>query len=273
MLNKLQISGILSLLENAGKEILNIYKNEDYYVRMKEDNSPVTIADINSDRIIKNGLRTISPEIPVFSEETKEVSYDIRSKWNQLWILDPLDGTKEFISGNGEFCISLALVSASKPVMGFIHAPVTSESWFAIKDKGAFKMISGEKAVLPVYESAGPIKITISRSHHSESEAAWIRNYEKYHSSEIQVQGSAVKFCRIAEGLSDVYPKFGIIHEWDVAAGNLIIEEAGGIMLETATGKTPVYNKKNYFQPPFIAFGKRIIKPERYLFSEFLEGL
>lgn len=261
MLNPRQISLITVLLENAGKEILRIYKHNDFDIRIKEDNSPVTIADITSDRIIKDGLSEITPGIPVFSEETKNIGYGIRSKWEMLWILDPLDGTKEFISGNGEFCISLALISFNKPVAGFIHSPVTMETWFAVKGQGAFKLVEGEKVHLPFVNSSGLIKITISRSHHIKKEADWIKNLKKQFDSESLAQGSAIKFCRIAEGISDIYPKFGRIHEWDVAAGNIIIEEAGGKMLETATKRPPVYNKRNYFQPPFIAFGKRISNP------------
>jgi 3'(2'), 5'-bisphosphate nucleotidase len=267
MLTPPQISDVISLLEKAGREIMSIYSHDDFNTRIKEDNSPVTEADLASDRLIKKGLDLITPGIPVFSEETKEVNYEIRSKWNPLWILDPLDGTKEFIARNNEFCISLALVSDRKPVAGFIHAPVTEETWIAIKGEGAFKLNKDIKVRLPFLTPSGAYRINISRTHYSEKEAVWIENFRKQYEAVIAIHGSAVKFCKIAEGISDIYPKFNLIHEWDIAAGHLIIEEAGGTIIETATLKPPVYNKKEYFQPPFIAFGARIKNWEKLVRS------
>ena len=258
MLSDQQISDIILLIENAGREILKIYSYKEFNIRIKEDNSPVTLADLASDEIIKSGLTEITPGIPVFSEETKEIDFDQRSQWNPLWILDPLDGTKEFISKNNEFCISLALVFDQKPVAGFIHAPVSSETWIAIKGEGAHKIVEGKKITLPAFTPSWAYRITISRSHYNESEAAWIEKLKEQHEAVVAVQGSAIKFCRIAEGISDIYPKFGLIHEWDVAAGHLIIEESGGNVIETSTFSPPIYNKKSYFQPPFVAFGSRI---------------
>lgn len=265
MLTSLKIAAIIELLENAGREIMNIYRLDDFSIRMKEDNSPVTLADLASDSLIKSGLNKITPLIPVFSEETKEIPYRIRTKWNPLWILDPLDGTKEFVARNNEFCISLALVSDKKPVAGFIHAPVTGESWMAIKGEGAYKLSEGKKVKVPFLTPSGAYRINISRSHYSEKEAEWIENFKKQHDAIIAVQGCAIKFCKIAEGISDIYPKFNAVHEWDIAAGHLIIEEAGGVVIETATLKPPVYNKRDYFQSPFIAFGARVRSWKKYM--------
>lgn len=265
MLTDLQISDIIRLLENAGREIMNVYLNKDFNTRIKEDNSPVTIADLASDHLIKEGLSRITPEIEVFSEETKEIGFEIRSGWNPLWILDPLDGTKEFIAKNGEFCISLALVSNKLPIAGFIHAPVTSETWIAVKGEGAYKIIEEKKIPLPLFTPSWAYRITVSRSHHIDKEVLWIEKLKKEHEAVITVQGSAIKFCRIAEGISDIYPKFGLIHEWDLAAGHLIIEESGGRVIETSTLSAPVYNKEDYFQPPFVAFGPRIKNWEKLM--------
>ena len=265
MLSDLQISDIILLLENAGRETLNIYYHKEFNTSFKEDNSPVTVADFTSDKIIKSGLAEITPGIPVFSEETKEINFETRSQWNPLWILDPLDGTKEFIAKNNEFCISLALVFEKQPVAGFIHAPVTSETWMAIKGKGASKIIEGRNIPLPLFTPSWAYRITVSRSHHNQMEAAWIDNLKKEHEAVIAVQGSAIKFCRIAEGISDIYPKFGLIHEWDIAAGHLIVEESGGKVIETKTLKPPCYNKKEYFQPPFIALGSRVKNWEKWI--------
>jgi 3'(2'), 5'-bisphosphate nucleotidase len=265
MLSDLQISDILQLIERAGKEIVKIYHHGDFNIKTKSDNSPVTRADLASDKIIKSGLRVITPGIPVFSEETKEIDFKIRSKWNPLWILDPLDGTKEFIARNDEFCISLALVADNLPVAGFIHSPVTLETWMAIKNEGAYKISEGKKIRLPFLTPSGTYRINRSRSHHSEKEEKWIENFRKQNETVIAIFGSAIKFCKIAEGISDIYPKFSRIHEWDIAAGHLIIEESGGRIIETITMKPPVYNKESYFQPPFIAFGKRIRNWEKLI--------
>ena len=200
----------------------------------------------------------ITPGLNVFSEETRDISFSERSQWDPLWILDPLDGTKEFISRNDEFCISLALVAGNIPVAGFIYAPVCKTTWYAIKGEGAFRILNNVKTRLPVLSGTGPFRINISRNHHSGKEAAWIENFSLQNETAIDMCGSAIKFCKIAEGVSDIYPKFSLIHEWDIAAGHLILEESGGRIVEQETQRAPVYNKEDYHQPPFIAFGPRV---------------
>jgi 3'(2'), 5'-bisphosphate nucleotidase len=140
----------------------------------------------------------------------------------------------------------------------------------AVKGEGAYKLSEGKKVKLPFLTPSGAYRINISRTHYSEKEAAWIENFRKQHDVVISIYGSAVKFCKIAEGISDIYPKFNLIHEWDIAAGHLIIEEAGGVVIETSTLKPPVYNKKEYFQPPFIAFGARVRHWEKWMQAEKL---
>src|SRR5512138_3133825 len=195
MLTTQQISDIIILIEKAGREILRIYDLKDFNIRIKEDNSPVTLADLASDKIIKSGLAGITPGMPVFSEETKEVAFSIRSQWDPLWILDPLDGTKEFIARNNEFCISLALVHDRHPVAAFIHAPVQSETWIAFKGEGAWKLAEGKKVKLPFLTPSGAYRINVSRSHHTKKEDEWIRNFSTHHESVIAIHGSAIKFC------------------------------------------------------------------------------
>ena len=135
----------------------------------------------------------------------------------------------------------------------------------AVKNEGAFKIAEGKKIRLPFLTPSGAYRINKSRSHHSEKEENWIENFRKQNEAVIAIYGSAIKFCKIAEGISDIYPKFSRIHEWDIAAGHLIIEESGGRILETETRRPPVYNKENYFQPPFIAFGKRVRSWEKWV--------
>jgi len=251
------IPSIISLLEKAGSEILTVYREGNFKTRLKEDDSPVTKADLASDNIIKTGLAAITPGINVFSEETKDVSFTERSGWDPLWILDPLDGTKEFIARNDEFCISLALVEGKKPIAGFIYAPVFRTLWYALKGGGAFR-VKGETARLPLEQLSGPYRINISRNHHSGKEAAWIEKFSRGKETTIEIVGSAIKFCKIAEGSTDIYPKFSLINEWDIAAGHLIMEESGGGIIETGSGRAPLYNKEDYHQPPFVAFGPRV---------------
>jgi len=258
MISQISIISTLSLLEKAGDKIMEVYTGGNFKTTIKEDNSPVTQADLASDKIIKAGLAEITPGINVFSEETKDVSYSERSMWDPLWILDPLDGTKEFITGNGEFCISLALIEAKRPVAAFIYSPVSKTLWYAVSGSGAYRIFEGEQTRLPIVNRTGTYRINISRSHHSDKEAAWIERFSIGIEIETEITGSAIKFCKIAEGVSDIYPKFSLIHEWDIAAGHLILEESGGGIIETETCKPPVYNKEDYHQQPFIAFGARI---------------
>jgi 3'(2'), 5'-bisphosphate nucleotidase len=253
-----QITAIIRLLEAAGREIMIIYNSDDFGTSIKEDNSPVTKADFAADRIIKEGLKEITPGVNVFSEETKDVHYSVRSKWEPLWILDPIDGTREFIARNGEFCISLALSSGHKIVAGFIYSPVTGDTWYSLRGKGAWKEKDGKKTKLPLVKTEGAYQVNISRSHFTKNEELWIDKLRKFHDINIEIYGSAVKFCKLAEGVSDIYPKFSRIHEWDMAAGQLILEESGGVIVEAASLQAPVYNKESYYQPSFVAFSHRI---------------
>jgi 3'(2'), 5'-bisphosphate nucleotidase len=266
MIPRSSINSIITLLEKAGSEIMTVYREGNFNTRLKEDDSPVTKADLASDKIIKAGLAAITPGINVFSEETKDISFSERWGWDPLWILDPLDGTKEFIARNDEFCITLALVEGKSPVAGFIYAPVFKTSWYAVKGEGAFRLLNGTLTRLPIEQAAGPFRINISRSHHSGKEDAWIKKFSKGKETMIETFGSAIKFCKIAEGASDIYPKFSLIHEWDIAAGHLILEESGGGIIETGSGRPPAYNKEDYHQPPFVAFGVRI-NPELKAYS------
>lgn len=259
MLTEKQVSAVIELLALAGDEIMKVYSSDDFSVKIKDDNSPVTRADLASDEIIKTGLQSITPGINIFSEETKDIDYSERKLWNPLWILDPLDGTKEFVERNGEFCISLALVKDKLPIAAFIHAPVTSETWYSIRGQGAYLLCNGVKTRLPlVTKSNSALTVNISRNHFNSTEAAWIEKLKSTRQVDVISQGSAIKFCRIAEGKTDIYPKFGRIHEWDIAAGDLIVSESGGTVIETDRRQPPVYNKEDYMQPHFIAFGQGI---------------
>lgn len=250
------IPGITALLRKAGEAVMDIYKAGDYNTESKADDTPLTKADKISNLIITEGLKIITPEIPVISEESRLLPYKTRKQYHEVWILDPIDGTREFVDQNGEFCICLALVRGRRPVAGFILAPETGELWYAIEGLGAFKQAGGKTSRLPLQDPPNPPVILISRSHHNETERKWIEKIKAEQNADVSIQGSAIKFCRLAEGKASLYPKFGAINEWDVAAGDIILKEAGGSITETESGKEPIYNKESLVQPYFIASTK-----------------
>jgi len=252
------IPAIKSLLKTAAKAILEVYGSDDFSTETKADNSPLTRADTVSNSIIIGGLKPITPEIPVISEETCHLPYEERKLFREVWILDPIDGTREFVSRNGEFCISLALIRNTRPVAGFILEPVTGDFWYAVAGNGSYCERNNTKISLPSTNRHDKIIITRSRSHHNELEKEWIKKIESSFPTKTIIQGSAIKFCRLAEGSASVYPKFGAINEWDVAAGDIILEEAGGKIVETVSGNLPQYNKPDLKIPHFIAFASGI---------------
>ncbi|MGL4364532.1 MAG: 3'(2'),5'-bisphosphate nucleotidase CysQ [Bacteroidales bacterium] len=260
---KLAIEGAIM----AGQKILAIYNDPtaDFQVDKKSDNSPLTIADTTAHQVIISQLKT-SP-FPILSEEGKMIDYEVRKNWETLWIVDPLDGTKEFIKRNGEFTVNIALVENGIPVMGVIYLPVKKELYFAEKTLGAYKIdnISSlnqvstlEKLVqtatkLPSVKDKESFVVVASRSHLSEETEAFINQLKKQHFSiDLITSGSSIKICLVAEGKADIYPRFAPTMEWDTAAGDAIARAAGMSVCQSDR-KTPlVYNKENLLNPSFI---------------------
>jgi len=253
---------IAELIVAAGEAILKVYESA-FSVEYKEDNSPLTLADKLSHEIISTGLRKIAA-YPVISEEMAEVTYEERKGWHTFWLVDPLDGTKEFVKRNGEFTVNIALIEKGKPVMGYIYIPVQRMLYFAIQGKGAYRVKniqsnkgddiikSGKK--LPLKESEhSDFAILGSRSHQSELTDAFINEQKAKHSAiRIMTSGSSIKFCMVAEGTADAYPRFSPTMEWDSAAGQAIVEEAGKRVV-LSDGKTPLsYNKESLVNPHFL---------------------
>ncbi len=253
----------------AGKEILNVYKREDFNVEFKDDNSPLTIADKRAHEIICKELE--STKINILSEESKAIPYKKRKKWEAFWLVDPLDGTKEFIKRNGEFTVNIALIENQKPILGIIFAPVLNRIYygyknqaflidevdFSINDKELFARIQQKSISLPIENLKDKYTVVASRSHLSIETKEYI-NLIKQEKGEIEIKsiGSSLKLCLIAEGRADVYPRFGPTMEWDIAAGHAIVEAAGAKLLQT-DGKTPLsYNKENLLNPWFIVNNK-----------------
>ena len=250
-------SPLLSIAELASKAIIDIYDDpERFNVQIKDDASPLTAADQASNDIICAGLQDIDQSIPIISEENRQIPFEERSAYNYCWMVDPLDGTKEFVKRNGEFTINIALIENGRVVLGLMHIPVTGESYFASKGDAAHKAHKGEREVINCRKfdnQASGLGMVCSRSHPSEA----TRNYvEKYQDPILVPRGSALKFSVIAQGDADIYPRLGPTMEWDTAAAQIILECAGGQVLDFESRKPLRYNKENLLNPNFIAFGK-----------------
>ncbi|MBQ1989734.1 MAG: 3'(2'),5'-bisphosphate nucleotidase CysQ [Rikenellaceae bacterium] len=251
----------------AGAVILEIYKREDYHVSLKNDSSPLTIADRRAHDTIKEYLG--STRIPILSEEGREMLYDERKNWELFWLVDPLDGTKEFINGNNEFTVNIALMSDNEAVASVVYVPYISRMFMAVKGGGAYvkenvvasadseaDFVSiGEGLVsLPVATKGNePMRIAISRSHNTPETFAHIDAIRTcVPDVEVVEQGSSYKFCMLAEGTVDYYVRTSNTYEWDTAAGELILEEAGGSTVAIDSGKHLAYNKELLNNPHFV---------------------
>lgn len=253
----------------AGKAILEVYKTN-FDVDFKEDKSPLTLADRRADDIIREMLK--STNLPVISEEVEVPDYEIRKNWLQYWLVDPLDGTKEFVNRNGEFTVNIALIENNKSVVGVIYAPTIDLLYFCNR-REAYKLENAEdhankcsfvseliqnSTKLPLPKSEKPFTIVASRSHQNHETKAFIEDIQtQYSEINIVSKGSSLKLCMIAEGIADCYPRFGPTSEWDTAAGHAIVNVSGGKLLlaENPTQELS-YNKPNLLNPSFIAYSK-----------------
>ena len=242
----------VELAVRAGNAIMAIYEGAECAVTAKADDSPLTAADLASHDVILEGLGRIAPEWPVLSEESEGTPYEARREWPTFWLVDPLDGTKEFLKRNGEFTVNIALVEGGIPILGVVYAPAIRKMYFAARGVGAFRQQHGETEPIRVQRSsAGVTRIIVSRSHGTDETDVYTEQYGK---CEFLSMGSSLKFCLVAEGAADVYPRTGPTMEWDTAAAHCILAEAGGAV-KTATGDQLVYNKPSLLNPGFIAEG------------------
>ncbi|WP_347862386.1 3'(2'),5'-bisphosphate nucleotidase CysQ [Salimicrobium sp. PL1-032A] len=250
---------------HAGQEIMNVYET-DFDVEQKEDHSPITKADEKAHEIIVKHLETYDPSIPILSEEGPDISYSKRGDWNEYWLVDPLDGTKEFVKRNGEFTVNIALIRDKKPVFGVVYAPALQDLYVADAAKGAYKFTSVldsyeeglEALCLPAIEAnKETATVIVSRSHPSEEEDAFVNELkESYSTVDTISSGSSLKLCLIAEGVADFYPRYQPTMEWDTAAGQAIVEIAGGSVHVANTDKELTYNKEELQNPSFVASRK-----------------
>ena len=244
------LPAVTRLAEGAGTAILEIY-NTDFEVSEKADTSPLTAADLAAHRHIVAGLHEITPGIPILSEESNAIAFSERSRWGRYWLVDPLDGTKEFVKRNGEFTVNIALIDEHRPVLGVVHAPVLGLTYRAAADTGSFRDdLPHNERLIPIRTSPvqTPPRVIGSRSHGSSGMAAFLEAVGEHTLESI---GSSLKFCRVAEGQADVYPRFGPTSEWDTAAAQCVVEQAGGAVIDLK-GRELRYNTRDSILNPYF---------------------
>lgn len=250
------LTAALELARRAGDAILSIYHTADFGVDMKSDNSPLTKADLAAHAILAPGLEALIDGVPVLSEEGNLPDWNTRQQWQRYWIIDPLDGTKEFIKRNGEFTVNIALIENGEPVLGVVHVPVQDISYTGIKGGGAFKYHNGEKTAIQTRSIASlngaPLAVVASRSHGADAVDALLEKLNTaFGATELRNMGSSLKLCLVAEGNADIYPRLALTSEWDTAAAQAVVEAAGGCVL-TEQLHTMRYNTKDDILNPFF---------------------
>jgi 3'(2'), 5'-bisphosphate nucleotidase len=243
---------LLALAQRAGQAILQVYARE-FDVEMKSDRSPLTEADMASHRIICDALHALEPDTPVLSEESARVPFEERSRWQRYFLVDPLDGTKEFVKRNGEFTVNIALIEQHRPVLGVVHVPVRAETYYGAAGLGAYRECQGEARAIQVRQpAADPLVVVGSRSHANPDLAERLAALGAHR---MVSMGSSLKFCLVASGEADFYPRFGPTSEWDTAAAQAVVEAAGGKVV-TLDGAALSYNTKDsLLNPHFLVYG------------------
>jgi 3'(2'), 5'-bisphosphate nucleotidase len=254
---------LIQLARSARESILEIYEESSQFpVHSKSDFSPLTQADLISHEIVMRELNKMAPEIPVLSEEGANIPFTVRQQWQQHWLVDPIDGTKEFIQHTGDFTINIALIEKHRPILGLIYVPVTDVTYFASEGKGAFKQINNQ-APQPIHHkkcSLDHVTVAVSRYYKKDKLDSFMSRFPNYEVSPI---GSALKFCLLAEGKADIYPRLGNTCEWDTAAGQIILTEAGGAVVDLDLQPLQYNIKDSLLNSHFIAIGDAaVLLPE-----------
>lgn len=260
---KALLDGTVKLAHEAGRRIMTIY-NQDFSVVHKDDNSPLTEADMAAHAVIDDGLEDLAPEYPLLSEESAAIPFEDRARWEYYWLVDPLDGTREFIKRNGEFTVNIALVHQHSAILGVVYAPALSVCYYAAEGLGAFKQ-QGNQPATPIQvqpKHRDKVIVAGSRSHRGESLDRFLKNLGNY---ELLSMGSALKSCLVAEGAADIYPRLGPTSEWDTAAAHCIVTEAGGRLTGMDMQDLPYNTKDNLLNPHFFVFGDTSVDWSRFL--------
>ena len=245
------LSDVIRLADEASEKVLHIYQS-DFKVNYKEDQSPITAADMASHDIIVRGLRQISRDIPILSEEGAQAPWEERKSWRRFWLIDPIDGTKDFTQRTGEFTVNIAMIEDGEPVMGVVTAPALKEAFWGIKGEGAhMRDRTGRTHRIRVAEPRETLRVVASKNHLNDETRAFIDALGPH---EVVQAGSSLKLCRIAEGHADIYPRMGPTCEWDTAAAHAVLLAAGG-KVQTVEGQPLTYGKEDVLNPYFVAAG------------------
>ncbi len=248
-----EIQPIIHIAIDAGKAILNVYE-QDFEVQSKADQSPLTQADLAAHHLIVDALQDLTPDIPVLSEESADIPYTTRSQWRRYWLVDPLDGTREFVKRNGEFTVNIALIEQGAAVLGVVHVPVTGKTFYGAAGQGAFlRDADGQTRPIEVARHAAtPVRVAGSRSHAGDSLLQFLKHLGAH---EMVSMGSSLKLCLVAEGKADIYPRLGPTSEWDTAAAQAVVEAAGGQVTDTQGNPLRYNQKESLLNPFFLVFG------------------
>ncbi len=242
------LEDIKKIARDAGTAIMEIYNSDDFDVQKKGDDSPLTKADLAAHNVICDGLKVLDTQYPILSEESADISWEQRKHWHRYWLVDPLDGTKEFIKRNGEFTVNIALIENGEPILGVVYAPVLDAMYTGERDNGAW--LNGD-AISVENEAPDTLRIVGSRSHASQETTDWLEQLDRPY--EMVPMGSSLKICLVAEGKADIYPRLGPTCEWDTGAAHAVLSAAGG-SITTVEGEPLLYNRKEkYLNPYFIA--------------------
>ena len=246
------LDDVVRVARNAGEAILEVYRSGDFETTHKEDRSPLTLADRRAHETIVAALAELTPDIPVLSEESDPVDYDVRSQWERYWLVDPLDGTKEFLNRNDEFTVNIALIKAGQAVLGVVHAPALGATYAAANGGGAWRTDAAGTTRLAAsdYRQSG-LRVVASRSH---AGAMMPRFLELLGGPPCVSKGSSLKLCLVAEGSANLYPRLGPTMEWDIAAAACVVSEAGGTLTDR-TGEPLRFNKPDLHNPEFVVAG------------------
>lgn len=262
----LPMEALIDLAQRAGSAIMQVY-GTDFSVQEKADNSPLTEADMAAHHLIVSELERRTPDIPVLSEESAIIPFETRRQWGQYWLIDPLDGTREFVKRNGEFSVNIALIADHQPLLGVIHAPVTGLTYYGQPGKGSFRRErKGATTAIQVQSRHhSPIQVAGSRSHAGHSLKRFLHNLGPHR---IIHMGSSLKSCLVAEGTADIYPRLGPTSEWDTAAAQAIVEAAGGRITRTDMAPLRYNTKASLLNPRFFVFGDTSVDWSGYLEEE-----
>jgi 3'(2'), 5'-bisphosphate nucleotidase len=246
------LDAVLEISLEAGRRILEVYRS-DFAVMHKADASPLTPADLAAHRHIVAALAALSPALPVLSEEAADIDYAVRRGWSRYWLVDPLDGTREFVRRNGDFTVNIALIDGGFPVLGVVHAPALDLTCLAAEGVGSFQLIGGRRRALHTRRTPATPVFVVSQSHQNDALTAFLSRAPEHVAVS---RGSSLKFCQIAAGEADLYPRTGPTSEWDTAAGQCVVEQAGGRVLRLPELTRLAYNRKeSLLNPLFAAIG------------------